>query len=184
MALNKDQIAQLESTGLVYAGQQVFKPTENIDIVYNPGHAVVMIQDLGMVIQPHEVRKLTRFFSKERIAASQGLQIAINKFKSIIPVDIKEVEKLEISPPKSKLQKFEEENEEVDSSISGTGVQVGIEKLTGSDANPFIEDALENEAKIEQANEDLIQGGANRKSARQKLESIKKKKAGKKGKSE
>jgi hypothetical protein len=166
----------LERTGTVYAGQTVFeKIPDEIDIIYNRSHAVVSIADLGMIVQPHQVVKLSKFFTKERISASQGLQIAISKLRSIVPVALENVAKLDVSAPKSKLEKLEEENKDVIPSVDSTGTKIPIDSLTGGD-NPMIEAALENEAIIEKANKEMIQGATRGTSAQDKLNEIHKKK--------
>ncbi len=158
--LTKEQIQQLERTGTIKAGEgfKYIPIPENVDIVYNKSHAVLMVADLGLVFQPHQIVKLSKYFSKERISASQGLQLVIGN-GSLVPISIVDLEKgkVDLDTPKSTLEKFEEEHADVIPSVDQTGVRVSVDSLH-QEGNPYIEKALEGEMAIEKANQAMIPG--------------------------
>lgn len=164
-----EQLKQLEEFGIMTLEGADLPSTDKIDIVYNKENAVILLDDLdGFVIQPHQVVKITKFFSKERLTSSPCFRNALSS-KKLIPVTLEEVKNLDIAPPKSPLDEKIEETRAM--AVDNFGRQIPIDT-----ENPYIESALENEAKIEEENIKIAQSTATAAKASEKLKEIRKKK--------
>jgi len=129
--LTKEQIEQLEKTGIV--GGQILESVDidNLKYVWNGSKSNVILLDLNFVMKPHQLVNLKKLFSDEELRKSRSLRIAINSMGDLKMVRLEDMSSEDVKEVKSQLEILEEEHELVPD--GGTKIPLKIDRHN----NPF-----------------------------------------------
>ena len=144
--LTKEQIEQLEKTGIV--GGQIL---ESVDIdelkyVWNCSHSNVILLDLNFVMKPHQLVNLKKFFSDEELRKSRSLRIAVNSMGDLKLVKLEDMTSDDVKEIKCELERLEEQYELVPE--GGTKIPLKVDRHN----NPFFARLWIEEEKIMKVN--------------------------------
>lgn len=145
--LSKEQVNQLEKTGMIGGHILEAVDVENLKYVWNSSTSSVILLDLDFVVKPHQLINFKKFFSNEELQKSKSLRIAINSMEDLKMVKLEDMTSEDVKEIKSQLEILEEQYALIPD--GGTKIPLKIDRHN----NPFFARLWIEEEKIMKMND-------------------------------
>jgi len=144
--LSKEQIDQLEKTGMIGGHILETVDVETLKYIWNSSKSNVILLDLNFVVRPHQLVNLKKFFNDEELQKSKSLRIAVNSMEDLKMVNLEDMTSEDVKEIKSELELLEEQYDLIPD--GGTKIPLKVDRHN----NPFFARLWVEEEKIMKIN--------------------------------